>query len=430
MHRLPLSDQFPYRFQRPRHNPFCVWLGHRLGRTLLKHSHKVAELDFPDLTHLRSLLDQGDGILLTPNHTDHADAHLMFELSRQLGRCFFAMGAFQLFQKHRGWFLPRVGIFPVDREGADITAFKTGVDILARSEHPLVIFPEGEIYHLADRLTPLREGAVAVAAAAARRLSDRGRTVWIVPVALKYRFLEHVDPTNLFHTIIDELERRLSWWPQRHLALVDRIHHYAEAILNLKEFEYLGEPQRGSLPERIAGLREWILQRVEQTRLAGARRRADGLSVPERVKELRRTCLDALADEKTSAEDATAIRRDLHDIFTAVQLYSYPGNYVRESPTLERVSETLMKCQEDFLGIVEVPPHGARRAHLRLGQPIDVRARMASTARPRDAVASITNELEAALQALLDTIGPGRFLPEAAFPAPTPPASTPEARIA
>ena len=52
--------------------------------------------------------------------------------------------------------LPRIGAFPIDREGADLRAFKAGVEILARGRQPLVIFPEGEVYHVYDRLTPLR----------------------------------------------------------------------------------------------------------------------------------------------------------------------------------------------------------------------------------------------------------------------------------
>jgi hypothetical protein len=43
-------------------------------------------------------------------------------------------------------------------------------------------------------LTPIREGAVAVAMAAEKRLAAAGKTMWIVPVALKYRFLEDHDP--------------------------------------------------------------------------------------------------------------------------------------------------------------------------------------------------------------------------------------------
>jgi 1-acyl-sn-glycerol-3-phosphate acyltransferase len=420
MNRLPLSHELPYRFQAPRLNRYCLWLGRLNGRSMLRRDHRIEAFDFAGLEHLTSLLARGDGILLAPNHTDHADSHLMFELSRRVGRRFYYMAAYQIFQGRRGWYMSRIGAFPVDREGADLTAFKTAVEILSRATNPLVIFPEGEMYHLNDQLTPLRDGAAAVAATAAKRLGESGKTVWIVPVAIKYRYLEHVDPTPALQDVMDELERRVTWWPQRCRPLVERIYFFAEGMLNLKEFEYLGEPQRGPLPERLKNLREFILGRVEAKRVKEPRRRDADQTVPERIKDLRRACVDALSDAATTPEQAADLNRDLHDIFVACQTFSYPGDYVRDCPTLERVAETLMKFEEDLLGIREVKPHGPRRAVLRVGEPIDVRARFAAAGKPRAAIPALTSELETTIQTVLDAIGPGRPLePEAAVPQPS-----------
>ena len=423
MNRLPLSDEFPYRFYPPRLNPFFLGIGRMMARSMLRE-HRVESIDVAGEEHLRPLLDRGDGVLLTPNHTDHADSHLMFDLSRRLGRPFYYMAAYQIFQGHRRWFLPRIGAFPVDREGADLTAFKTGVDLLARSRNPLVVFPEGEIYHLGDRLTPIREGALALAATAAKRLSDGPRNVWVVPVAIKYRYLDGHDPTPALHDLMDELERRATWWVRRDRPLVDRIYHYAQGMIGLKEYEYLGESQRGTLPDRLAALREFILRRVEAKHLTENRRRSAAPSIPDRVKDVRRACLDALADAKTTPDQVGEIRRDLHDVFVAAQTWAYPGDYVRECPTLERVAETLMKFEEDFLGVFEVKPRGPRRAVVRLGEPIDVRARLVAGGKPRAAVPAMTTELESRIQGLLDAIGPGRPIDGAIATATTTPRET------
>jgi hypothetical protein len=418
MNRLPLPHELPYRFRKPRLDPFCLWYGRTFGRRMLRNEQRIEAIDVAGLEHLAPLLARGDGVLLTPNHTDHADSYLMFDLSRRVGRPFYYMAAYQIFQGSRGWFMTRIGAFPVDREGADLTAFKTGVDILGRGANPLVIFPEGEMYHLGDRLTPIRDGAVAVAVSAAKRRAESGKTVWIVPVAIKYRYLEHADPTPELHAVMDELERRVTWLPQRHLPLVERIYHYAEGMINLKEYEYMGSPQGGgrTLTDRLVQLREFILRRVEEKRLKEPRRRAGDATVPERVKELRRTCLNALADPATTPELAADLHADLHHIFVAAQTYSYPGDYLRDSPTLERAAETLMKFEEDFLGILEVKPHSPRRAVLRLGEPIDVRARLAELGKPRVAIPALTSELETRIQALLDAIGPGRPLDGTPWP--------------
>ncbi len=37
-------------------------------------------------------------------------------------------------------------------------------------------------------------------------------------------------------------------------------------------------------------------------------------------------------------------------VFLIVQLYSYPGDYLLEHPSTERVAETLDKLEEDVLG--------------------------------------------------------------------------------
>ena len=135
-------------------------------------------------TRLGTLLEHGDSVLITPNHADHADAFVLYELSRRLKKPFSYMAAYQIFTGMARWVLPRVGVFSVDREGADLSAFKAAVNLLAEGKHPLVIFPEGEIYRAAERLTPLREGAFAIAAAAARKLEGTGRKLWIVPAGV------------------------------------------------------------------------------------------------------------------------------------------------------------------------------------------------------------------------------------------------------
>ena len=151
MNRLPLSDELPYRFQPPRLVPLCLWFGRITARSMLKKPHRISEVSIEGASIVKDLLGKGDGGLLAPNHTDHADSHVMFALSRAVGLPFYYMAAYQIFRGHRGWFLPRVGVFPVDREGADLTAFKTAVDLLVKAENPLVVFPEGEMYHLGGR---------------------------------------------------------------------------------------------------------------------------------------------------------------------------------------------------------------------------------------------------------------------------------------
>ncbi len=413
MDRLQLREGLSYEFLPPRIGRFWLWLGRLYARRVYLKGLKVDSVEIEGLDRVAPLLGRGDGVLFTPNHPDHADSGVALELGRRLGHPLYFMAAYQIFQingRMGRFLLPRVGAFPVDREGSDLRAFKTAVDILGRGD-PLGIFPEGEIYHTNDRLTPIREGAAAVATAAAKRAAERGKTVRIVPMGIKYRFLDGADPLPALRQAMGRLESRFTWWPRDGHALVDRIHAYAEAMLGLKEMELLGATRPGAIKERIAALSDAILDGLED-RHFGKRRDDD---VPVRVKEIRHACLEKLAEPATTAEEAASLRRDLYDVFVAVQLFSYPGDYLRESPTVERIAETLTKFEQDVL-TVEPAAYAPRRAIVRFGEPIDVRERMAGSARPRLAVGAITTELESRIQAVLDAIGPGRPVPEETSP--------------
>jgi hypothetical protein len=413
MRRLPLSDQLPYAFRPPKVVPIAVRLARPIIRRKLRREQLVHEVDVRGVEHLRAPLEEGDGLLIAPNHADNADGGVMFLAGGAVGRPFCYMAAYQLFTGLGRFELPWLGAFPVDREGSDLRAFKAGVELLATGRYPLVVFPEGEVYHTADRLTPLREGAAALAIAAARRRADGKGTVRVVPTAIKYRFLDGHDPLPPLRTLMDELEGRFTWWPRSDRDLVARIYGFAEAMLALKELEYLGETRHGSIPDRLGSLRSTILDRIEGRRLG---RRRDG-SVPERVKELRHACLEALADPATTPEAASSLRRDLNDLFVVVQLYSYPGDYVAERPTFERVSETLLKFRQDVFNTTEMAaPRTPRRAFVLFGEPIDVATFLAASSRPRVAASSLTTELEHRIQSLLDSLGPGRPLPAAVPP--------------
>ena len=76
----------------------------------------------------------------------------MFEISRRVGVPFCYMAAYQIFAGNAGlrkFILPRLGVFPVDREGADRAAYQAGLDVLTQAKNPLVVFPEGRFTSLA-----------------------------------------------------------------------------------------------------------------------------------------------------------------------------------------------------------------------------------------------------------------------------------------
>jgi hypothetical protein len=127
-------------------------------------------------------------------------------------------------------------------------------------------------------------------------------------------------------------------------------------------------------------------------------------SVSLRVKSLRQQLLEIWLDEKLDADQRAKAREGLDDVQLVMQLYSYPGDYVLENPTIERMAETIEKFEEDVYGGI-VRPKGERAARVILGKPLDVSAE-ASGLRPRTAATELTAKLERTIKELMTTAAP------------------------
>jgi 1-acyl-sn-glycerol-3-phosphate acyltransferase len=360
--------------------------------------HRLRSVEVRGLEHLLEPVQRGQGVLITPNHAGHADAYVLPHAADRVGRPFHFMVAWQVIAKQGplGRLTLRAhGCFSVDREGSDLRAFRQAVEILQGSPYPLIIFPEGEVYHVNDRITPFREGNAAIALAAAKRAQ---RPVVCVPAAIKYQYVE--DPTPELQQLMTRLEERILWRPRPDLSLRERVERFAVGLQTLRELEYLGQAQTGNLAERNAGLSDALLERVE----ARYGRQDRNTSVPERVKTLRHQVLKQLAGVPPDDPRRFQADRDLDDLFAVVQLFSYPADYVAENPTLERVAETIDKFEEDVFGIPTATPRGVRRAVVSFGEPVE-----APSQRKKEDVALLTKTLEQRVQALLDGIGCGQL---------------------
>ena len=353
--------------------------------------HRLVEIDVRNLQHVRQPLDDGYGVSITPNHASHADCFAVYELAERLGTPFYIMIAWQNFARDgalRAWILRQHGGFSVDREGNDLAAFRQSVDVLRSKRNPLVIFPEGDVYHVNDRILPFREGPAAIALSAARRAE---RPVVIVPCAIKYRYVD--DPTPELVEMMGRLEESIHWRPRTDLTLPERIYHLAEGALSLKEIEYCGHSCSGPLPERICSLIDFILTRLEGFYSLDA----GDSTVPERVKLLRQHAIRRIAELPEGSSERAQCEEDIADLFFAVQLFSYPGDYVVEDPSVERIAETIDKLEEDVLGVKTATIRGSRAATVTLGEPIPV----PSGRSKRPSATELTHLLEARVQGLL-----------------------------
>jgi len=392
----PYRIAHPPRWWQPALRPRLIRLLRPLRQRQRVRDHRLLSVDVHGAERVRKLLDEGTGVLITPNHPTHADAYAMYEVSDAVGLPFHFMATWNIFERRTRLgqrLLQWHGVFSIDREGTDLQAFKQAVKIVRQVPFPLVIFPEGEVYHCNDRITPFREGAAMVAISAAKRAK---RPVVCVPCAMKYEYLE--DPTeSLLHSMA-ELEQNVHWRPCPEDPLDKRIYRLANALLALKEMEFYGHATEGPLPERVDVLAKHILRRLEQRHEVTS----GDSTVPERVKELRRRTLAALEDLEGDDARNKQLNDDLDDLFLVVQLFSYPGDYVSERPTIERLAETLDKFEEDALNKHAATPRAARKATVYLGEPIRVEG-----TRKREAAAALTDLLEQRVQEMLDRHGAG-----------------------
>jgi 1-acyl-sn-glycerol-3-phosphate acyltransferase len=358
--------QQPYEFCPPRYAPWFRPALHLLSALFLRHRFKVRSVSIKAAEPVVQLVRDGHSVLVTPNHADHADPSILVHVGRRHGLTFHFMAAREGFERSRirRFILQHSGAFSVDREGADLASIRTAMNLLRECRYPLVIFPEGEIYHHHEQLDFLNEGVATILLRAAEKLPE-GKRSYAIPAAIH---ITH-DPAiaGTFASRMAVLEQRITWKPKTRSALVDRIYGLGSALLSIKEEEFMGAAQQGDLVKRIQKLQHYLVEQGE---------RKHGLNpgpatVPLRIKALRHAIRQKLnaATPTASPDEKRDLYDDLEKVFAAQQLYSYPGQYLRLHPTTDRIAETIFKLEEDVLEQEHYP--SSRDAEITFGEPID-----------------------------------------------------------
>jgi hypothetical protein len=206
--------------------------------------------------------------------------------------------------------------------------------------------------------------------------------------------------------VMDDIEHRLTWQPQSELSLIERIFKLGDALLTLKELEYLGEAYPGSLHKRIEHLREAIMTPIEME--WGTCDDDEGMV--ERVKRLRSAILPDMVAGKVDAEERHRRWRQLADLYFVQQLSFYPPEYVRSNPTPERILETVEKFDEDIHDDARV--HPPMHVILEFGEAIEVLPERERTRGQADPLLNVlTDRMRTMLAALQKESGPPLPIP-------------------
>jgi 1-acyl-sn-glycerol-3-phosphate acyltransferase len=380
-----LRNDLPYTFRPPKPKGWFRPIGLWGNKFFLERKYRINTIDAQGFERVKELSAAGHSVLVAPNHADHSDPNVMVGLIARHGMSSHFMAAREVFEvgKAAAWALQSMGVFSVDRDGPDLSAIKTAISLLEKSSDPLVIYPEGEIYHHHERLDPLHEGVASILLKAAARLNG-GREAYLVPVGIRFRHDSSVEAT--FSDRLSKLEDRIGWTPKPSMQVDDRILRLGTGLLGLKEMEFLAE------------VCENLLSDVEG-RLG---RDAKALTAPERVRAQRYRIRKRLLDEE---KQPTFIEReglldDLDRVFTALQAHSYIGDYFLAERTLDRRAETIMKLEEDLLGFPNYP--SPRTARVIAGEPIAVSKMLAAGELPaKGGAAPLTALLEERLAGLM-----------------------------
>lgn len=344
----------PYKFVPPHRGDWIPGMVQslRLLDLYLERKEGIASYEVRGVEHLRESLRQRHGVLLAPNHCRYSDPLAMGWVARQAKTHVFAMASWHLFHQSRfqSFAMRMCGGFSVYREGVDRQSLDTAIEILVQATRPLVVFPEGAVFRTNDVLQPLLDGVAFLARSAARRRGklDGGKTV-IHPVGIKYVYQGDILPRLI--PVIKKIESRFTW--QSPLARLDadsspasilrRVQRLDEALLSLRESQFLGKVQSGELGSRRKGLIDHLLESVEARWLDATQ---GGELIP-RIKQLRMQLVPQLLAPAATRAQTSQIWGELEKLYVAQQVGSYPTGYLDDLTDM-RLLETIERIEEDI----------------------------------------------------------------------------------
>ncbi len=121
-------------------------------------------------------------VVLAPTHRSRWDALMLtMAAGRRISNrdCRYMVTRSEM-KGLQGWFLNRLGCFPIDQEKPSLISLRYAVDLLIARQQ-LVVFPEGKINRYGEPIK-LKKGLIRLANLA----SNKGLEVNIVPVGLAY----------------------------------------------------------------------------------------------------------------------------------------------------------------------------------------------------------------------------------------------------
>jgi 1-acyl-sn-glycerol-3-phosphate acyltransferase len=161
-------------------SPFLMGLAYPLFRYLVLPFY-FSRIEVSGQQHL-----PGEGaVILAPTHRSRWDPMLLTYGAGRLvtGRDLRFMVTIDEMKGIQGWFLERLGCFPVNPRKRDVGSLRHGIDLL-RQHRMLVIFPEGRIAEASTTVESIRSGLAYIGLQAGA--AQAGLNVQVVPISICY----------------------------------------------------------------------------------------------------------------------------------------------------------------------------------------------------------------------------------------------------
>ena len=356
------------------------------------------------------------------NHPTLEDGISLFVLSARLGQLFHYVVAYESFKGLMGWFIQRLGCYSIRRGVGDRTSISQTLSLLKEPQCRLVIFPEGGCSYQNDTIMPFRPGAIqlpmSVLAQLAKKTPEAIPNLYIVPLSLKYRYVQPMDRVIEQTLARLESELKLSSPPSTHRLdtggdkterfTQDGASHYQrlrqiahQVILQIEDEAGLPHAIELDWNGRIDRLRQVFIDRCE-----AALNIEPNLNLPirERVYKVQSLLEEIETVEKGLSPEVDSKWRGVY--WDAVRLLNFDAiydGYVAESPTPERFLDTLTRLEREVFHIEHAQPKAPRRACFYIGDPINLKDYLADYKRDRTAtIDELSDQLRATMQANLD----------------------------
>jgi len=399
---LDFSDK-PYQFFPPRPRWLVTNVAQRLNRrfVLPGKKHRLEQIELRHADRVLPVIKATSRCLLLPNHSTHSDPQLMFDVQRRLNLKASTMAAYDVFLRGalQAWFMQCIGCFSVDRDGSDKLAMNCAVETLMEGKRALTIFPEGNVFLMNDRLSPFLGGAAFLGMRAQKKLGA-DKPIYAIPISMKYTHLTDCREAMVDH--LQMLESQLEIAPEAgDETLRRRMRRIGLQILtrNLRQRGFVEPPTANTdLPVLLNNCALEIITKLESK--IAIEPKPDQTPI-DRIRRIRATIHQTRIDD-TQQMDHRVAHSWADEAILALRILSYSSDYLTESPTLDRHSETLEKLREDLAEKI-LPPIGPRKAVVQFGEPINL-AEHLDAKNSRKTVTKLTASFEAAVQSGLDEI--------------------------